>query len=99
MHVDVTDKEVNSGDYYWGKSAALDSLLNKYFALPLVKNPLCHPKNPVQRLGGLHLSKQFDLHFHQWAPTQSGQQLKKVYLSNIFLAFWLILPIGRCIPE
>ena len=31
VHVDVTDKEVNSGDYYWGKSAALDSLLNKYF--------------------------------------------------------------------
>jgi len=29
VHVDVTDKEVNSGDYYWGKSAALDSLLNK----------------------------------------------------------------------
>jgi|ERR1712130_106237 len=29
VHVDVTDKEVNSGSYYWGKSAALDSLLNK----------------------------------------------------------------------
>merc|ERR1712055_80818 len=29
VHVDVTDKEVNSGDYYWGKSVALDSLLNK----------------------------------------------------------------------
>merc|ERR1712055_51796 len=29
VHVDVTDKEVNSGDYFWGKSAALDSLLNK----------------------------------------------------------------------
>ena len=28
--VDVTDKEVNTGDYYWGKSAALDSVLNKY---------------------------------------------------------------------
>ena len=33
MHVDVTDEEVNTGDFYWGKSAALDSLLNKYFAL------------------------------------------------------------------
>ena len=30
VHVDVTDKEVNTGDYYWGKSAALDSVLNKY---------------------------------------------------------------------
>ena len=35
VHVDVTDKEGNSGDYYWGKSAALDSLLNKYLFLPL----------------------------------------------------------------
>jgi len=29
VHVDVTDKEVNSGDYYWGKSTAIDSVLNK----------------------------------------------------------------------
>jgi len=29
VHVDVTDEEVNTGDFYWGKSAALDSLLNK----------------------------------------------------------------------
>ena len=36
MHVDVTDEEVNTGDFYWGKSAALDSLLNKYFAF--IKN-------------------------------------------------------------
>jgi len=29
VHVDVTDEEVNSGKYYWGKSTVTDSLLNK----------------------------------------------------------------------
>lgn len=29
VHVEVSDTEVNSGDYYWGKSPIKDSLLNK----------------------------------------------------------------------
>ena len=86
--MDVTDKEVNSGDYYWGKSAALDSLLNKYFALPLVKNPLGHPKNPGQRLGGLHLSKQAHLIciFTSGPPPNQANSLRK-YICQI--SFWL----------
>lgn len=39
VHVDVTDKELESGQYYWGKSTVKEGVLNKIGTLGLLSYP------------------------------------------------------------